>query len=52
VSDNLMDSIARQLAPPVSRQPHEAASDGEHGAEPSVVTVSSITIWFADDDAE
>jgi hypothetical protein len=47
-----MDSIAQQLAPPVSRQPHQSPSDGEHGAETSIITISGITIWFADDDAE
>jgi small neutral amino acid transporter SnatA (MarC family) len=50
VSDNLMDSIAPQLAPPVSREPIRSAAESEEGAETMIVPIAIP--FFADDDAE
>jgi hypothetical protein len=56
MSENLMDSIAPQLAPPVTRAPLGTGDEARTGAEPSVmgipVSAMGITMTFADDDAE
>jgi len=49
VSENLMDSIAPQLAPPVSREPIRSAAEADEGAE---LTILAFMPMFADDDAE
>jgi hypothetical protein len=53
MSENLIDSIAPQLAPPVSREPILSASEAEGGAGPSIIqTITILAITFADDSAE
>jgi hypothetical protein len=44
-----MDSIAPQLAPPVSREPIRSAAEADEGAE---LMFPVIVPMFADDDAE
>jgi hypothetical protein len=54
MSENLMDSIAPQLAPPVSREPMRTVSEAEAegGADVMQISPFSVGTWFADDDAE
>lgn len=48
MSDNLIESVAPQLAAPVTREPVDTASEDEGGT-----TVAACAIpMFADDDAE
>jgi hypothetical protein len=49
VSENLMDSIAPQLAPPVSREPIGSAAESNEGAD---LMIPHFIGFFADDDAE
>jgi hypothetical protein len=51
MSENLMDSIAPQLAPPVSREPIGGA-ESEQGSELMECHLASCSWTFADDDAE
>lgn len=50
MSENLMESIAPRLAPPVSRQPVAAQSTTENDVDQSIITVGPVTISFASDD--
>jgi Family of unknown function (DUF5840) len=52
MSDNLMASIAPQLAAPVIRDRIRAAAEADGDVEASQFTVFGITIAFADDAAE
>jgi hypothetical protein len=48
----MMDSIAPQLAPPVSREPIRSAAEAEAGAEVMIIQPFIIHPMFAEDDAE
>lgn len=51
MDENLMESVAPQLAPPVTRQPIGTAStDGD--VTTSIISVGPVTISFAADDDE
>ena len=50
MSENLMDSIAPTLSPPVTRQPASTAAETSDGVEPSIITIGPVTISFAEDD--
>ncbi|MFE3177856.1 hypothetical protein ACFXPA_25800 [Amycolatopsis sp. NPDC059090] len=52
MSENLMDSVAPALSPPVTRQPAGAAAEPADGAELAIVTVGPVTISFAADEDE
>jgi hypothetical protein len=53
VSENLIESVAPHLAPPVVREPIHSASDtGDRGAELASACVFVPGSLFADDDAE
>lgn len=52
MSENLMETVAPHLSPPVTRQPLGAAAESEEGVSPSVITIGGITVWFAADDDE
>lgn len=49
MSENLMDSIAPQLAPPVSREPIGSAAESNEGAG---LMMPLMIGFFADGDAE
>jgi hypothetical protein len=51
VSENLIESIAPHLAPPVVREPIHSARDTEDGGAELAVNVLPY-VMFADDDAE
>ncbi|HEY3610510.1 MAG TPA: hypothetical protein VGL06_23615 [Pseudonocardiaceae bacterium] len=51
MSENLIESVAPQLSPPVQRQPIGTAGNDD-GVTQSFITIGPITIAFADDDAE
>lgn len=52
MSENLMQSIAPQLAAPVSREPLASGAEAVDGVDQSVITIGPVTISFADDGAE
>lgn len=52
MSDNLIESVAPQLAAPVTREPIRSASETGGGTEVAVGIVAPAFIVFADDDAE
>jgi hypothetical protein len=52
MSENLMDSVAPMLSPPVTRQPVGTAAETTDGAEQSIITIGPVTISFAGDDDE
>jgi hypothetical protein len=52
MSENLMDSVAPQLAAPVTRDRIRSAAEAGGDVEASIITISGITISFADDSAE
>ncbi|MEA2467702.1 MAG: hypothetical protein QOJ57_1828 [Thermoleophilaceae bacterium] len=52
MSENMMDSIAPQLSPPVSREPIRSAAESESGADVMQIVPFNITPFFAEDDAE
>jgi hypothetical protein len=49
MSENLMDSVAPQLAAPVIRDRIRGAAESDGDVEASIVTIGPITISFADD---
>ena len=51
MSENLIESVAPQLAPPVTREPIRAATEAENGVD-AAVGVFICGMVFADDDAE
>lgn len=51
MSENLMDSVAPQLAPPVTREAVVAAREGDGGTAAALPMVPCCPC-FADDDAE
>jgi hypothetical protein len=56
MSENLMDSVAPLLAPPVTRDHVRRAAETEEGVAVSImgipVSAAGITVTFAEDDAE
>ncbi|QWF82430.1 hypothetical protein [Amycolatopsis sp. CA-230715] len=52
MTENLMESVAPQLSPPVTRQPVGTAAETADGAELSILTIGPVTISFAADDDE
>jgi hypothetical protein len=53
VSENLIESVAPHLAPPVVREPiHRACDTGDGGAELALLNQLIPYTLFADDDAE
>lgn len=52
MSENLMASVAPQLAAPVTRGSIRSAAEADGEVEASIITIGPITISFADDDAE
>ncbi|MEA2138575.1 MAG: hypothetical protein QOG56_1725 [Solirubrobacteraceae bacterium] len=52
MSENLMDSVAPQLAAPVTRDRIRSAAEADGDVMASIVTIGPITITFADDSAE
>jgi hypothetical protein len=51
MSENLIESVASQLAPPVKREPIRAATEAETGVD-AAVGVFICGVVFADDDDE
>lgn len=51
MSENLIESVAPQLAPPVTREPVRMASEADGGTDPALPMVPCVPC-FADDDAE
>jgi hypothetical protein len=51
MTEDLMESVAPQLAPPVTRQPAAAATT-QDGVYPSIITIGPITVSFAADEDE
>jgi hypothetical protein len=51
MSENLIDSVAAQLAPPVTREAVGTASESDGGTDPALPMVPCVPC-FADDDAE
>lgn len=50
MTEDLMESVAPQLAPPVTRQPVGAVpAASEDGVEQSIITIGPVTISFAAD---
>jgi len=52
VSENLIQSLAPHLAPPVTREPIRSAREAAEGATLSLFGITIAGITFADDDAE
>jgi len=51
MSENLIESVAPQLAPPVTREPVRSASEADAGTDVAV-GIFICGVVFADDDAE
>jgi hypothetical protein len=51
VSENLIESVAPQLAAPVTREPVQAAAESGEGTTVAIVAMPCLPM-FADDDAE
>jgi hypothetical protein len=50
MSENLIESVAPQLAAPVTREPVRSASEADGGTEVAILAIAMML--FADDDAE
>jgi hypothetical protein len=51
MSENLIESVAVQLAPPVTREAVRSATESDGGTGPALPMVPCVPC-FADDDAE
>lgn len=50
MSKNLMETVAPQLAPPVTRQPVGVAPSESEEVTPSIININGVVILFAADD--
>jgi hypothetical protein len=51
MSENLIESVAPQLAAPVTREPVHSATEADGGTTVAIVAMPCLPM-FADDDAE
>lgn len=50
MSENLIESVAPQLAPPVTREPIRMASEADGGTDVAIPMAPPLFPCFADDD--